>query len=470
MRFRNTLILALLLLGLGAYLYFVESKQIAEEAKKAKLVDFNPDDVTALTLTYPDREIALEKSAGAWRLSKPLQTAADDITVKNLLRAVADAELKKTIDEPPQDLAPFGLAPPEVVVKIATKDTTLPDLKVGKTTSVSFSTYVQRGDQGKIYLTPSAFRSGMDKQVKDLRDKKIVDFKEDDITRVALRGPDGDVIVAKADGNWMIEQPTSLRADGNAVRTLLSTVRNMRATEFASDAPSDADLVNYGLQDPQRQLVLTAANGAETRVLVGKETDQGLYLKAGDRPTAFIVGKWASRDLSKGVNDLRDKTVLSFDPGAATAVDVTRSDGGLFTLQSKDGKWSLADSDQAVDDGAVMAYVGTLSHLSGAQVLGDATDLETYGLANPTLNIAVKGKDGVLIGAVRAGSRSGNTPPGTQYTIKREDNPTIFEIRDFQFKQLDKKPAEFIPAPPPPPGAAGLPIGGDEEGEGDAEE
>jgi hypothetical protein len=278
MRFRNTLILALLLLGLGAYLYFVESKQIAEEAKKTKLVDFNPDDVTALTLTYPDREIALEKSDGAWRLSKPLQTAADDITVKNLLRAVADAEVKKTIDEPPQDLAPFGLAPPEVVVKIATKDATLPDLKVGKTTSVSFSTYVQRGDQGKIYLTPSAFRSGMDKQVKDLRDKKIVDFKEDDITRVALRGPDGDVIVAKADGNWMIEQPTSLRADGNAVRTLLSTVRNMRATEFASDAPSDADLVNYGLQDPQRQLVLTAANGAETRVLVGKETDQGLYL------------------------------------------------------------------------------------------------------------------------------------------------------------------------------------------------
>jgi hypothetical protein len=34
------------------------------------------------------------------------------------------------------------------------------------------------------------------------------------------------------------------------------------ATEFASDAPSDADLVNYGLQDPQRQLVLTAATGA----------------------------------------------------------------------------------------------------------------------------------------------------------------------------------------------------------------
>ena len=48
MRFRNTLILALLLLGLGAYLYFVESKQIAEGSQKAKLRRLStPDDVTA---------------------------------------------------------------------------------------------------------------------------------------------------------------------------------------------------------------------------------------------------------------------------------------------------------------------------------------------------------------------------------------------------------------------------------------
>src|SRR5262245_59563037 len=340
MLLRNTLILALLLIGLGAYLYFVESKQIAEEGKKTKLVDFNVDDVTAVTLVYSDREIALEKSDGVWRLTKPMQALADDITVKNLLRAIADAEVKKTIDDPPQDLGPFGLISPAVTVKLATKDGALPELKVGKTTSVSFSTYVQRADQGKIYLTGSAFHSGMDKQVKDLRDKKVVDFKEEDVTRVALRGPDGDVVLAKADGNWSIEKPTAYRTDGNAVRALLSALRNMRATDFASDAPSEADLVAYGLDNPQRQLVLTAGDGAETRVLVGKETEQGLFVKAGDRPTTFIVGKFVSRDLSKGVNDLRDKTVLSFDPGAATAVDVTRSDGGHFTLRSANGKWS----------------------------------------------------------------------------------------------------------------------------------
>lgn len=451
MRLRNTLILALVLIGLGAYLYFVESERIAKEGKKETLVELNADDVTAVMLIYPDREIALEKTDAGWRLTKPVEAAADDVTVKNLLRAIADAEVKRTIDDPPQDLAQFGLAPPVATIKVTAKGQPLPDLKVGKTTAVSFSTYVQRADQPKIYLTGSAFNTGMDKQVKDLRDKKIVEFKEDDVSRIALRGPDGDVVLAKVEGSWKIEQPTAYRADPNAVRALLSTVRNLRATDFANDAPSDADLATYGLDTPQRQLVLTTADGKETRLLVGKEVEQGLYVKSADRPTTFLVGKYVTRDLGKGVGDLRDKTVLSFDPGSATSVEIVRADGGQFALRSAEGKWSLEGSEQPLDDQAVGTFVAALSRLAGNQVLGETTtDLEAYGLANPAVVITVKGKDDMLIGSVRAGSRSAN-PPATEYTVKREDEPTVFQLRDFQFKQLDKEPGDFLAEPDAPP-------------------
>ena len=468
MRFRNTLILALLLIALGAYLYFVESKQIAQEGKKEKLVEINGDEVSAISLIYPDREIDLEKGDGGWRVTKPVSAPADDITVKNLLHAIADAEVSKTLDTPPADLAPFGLAQPMVTIKLTAKGQPLPDLKVGKTTAVSSSTYVQRGDQAKIFLTGSAFHAGMDKQVKDLRDKKVVEFKEDAITRIALHGPDGDVVLAKTDGMWTIEQPAKFRADANAVRALLSAVRNLRATDFANDAPSDADLATYGLDAPPHQLVLIAADGTETRVLVGKETEQGLYVKTADRPTTFIVGKWVSRDLGKGLADMRDKTVLAFEPGAATRVEIARADGGTFALNSADGKWSLDGSDQTVNPGAVDAFVGALSRLSGSRILADGvTDLTPYGLNPPALTITVKGKDDVLIGTVRAGSHSPN-PPAVEYTVKREDDPTVVELRDFQFKQLDKQPADFI-APPAAPGAPPAPVGADDTDDTDAE-
>jgi hypothetical protein len=459
MRARYTILLALILVGLGAYLYFVESKQQAESEKKQTLLDVKADDVTGITLTYGDHEIALEQRDGVWRMTKPIDAAADDLAVKNLVRAIADAEVKKTIDDPPQDLLPFGLAPPFVTIAMTTKGgTAVPAIKVGKTTAVSFSTYVQRADKPAVYLTPSSFRSGVDKHAKDLRDKTIVSFNDADISAITLASPGAPAVdLAKKDGNWWIEQPARYRADNNAVRALLSTIRNLRATDFANDNPAPADLATYGLTPPQRQLTLHAGADKTITLDVGNATDQGLYVKAGDRPTAFIVGKWVQSDLGKGVNELRDKTLLTFDPTAASTIAVTRADGANFTLVSKDGQWTLDGADKPTNPATAIAFVGALSRLAGSQIIADsAPDLAVYGLAPPTMTIRVTGTDGEKLAAVRIGAMTPN-PPATQYTAQREGDPAVMQLAEFQFNQLDKKPDDFTRPPAAPPAPPGMP-------------
>ena len=69
----------------------------------------------------------------------------------------------------------------------------------------------QRADDKKILLTSSAFHSGMDKQVKDLRDKTIVELRR-------RRRPEGRAVgrrtsrsrMAHKDDTWTIEQPRAL--------------------------------------------------------------------------------------------------------------------------------------------------------------------------------------------------------------------------------------------------------------------
>lgn len=464
MRLRSTLLLAAILAGLGVYLYFVEAKrEVGSEDKKQTLVALNADDATALTLQYGDREIALVKQDATWRLTKPLEAAADDMAVKNLLRAIAEADVKKTIDDPPADLLPFGLAPPFVIVTVSTAAGELPALEVGKNTAVSYSTYVRRADGPTVYLTGSAFRTGVDKQVTDLRDKSIVSYVESDIDTVALVGPGGRVELVKEDGNWWIAEPSRYRADNAAVRSLLSTVRNLRATEFANDNPSPDDLAAYGLEPPQRSLTFRGANGGSPVQLdVGKETEQGLYIKAGDRPTTFIVGKWLGSELDKGVNELRDKTLLSFDPATASRIEVARADGNGFTLESTDGRWVLASSDQPLNAASADAFVGAVSQLAGTRVLAEsATDLAAFGLAEPVLSIAVTGQDGNVIGTVRIGSHNPD-PPATQYTAQRTGDAAIMQLGDYQFRQLDKQ-ASDLGTPPRGVNAADLePFAGDE--------
>ena len=93
MRFRTTLILVLLLAGLGAYVYWVEIPQAEQEAKKKTLFDFKADDVTEVSLAYADHEIVVKKSGDNWQLVKPIEVAADATTAKNLASAIADCEV-----------------------------------------------------------------------------------------------------------------------------------------------------------------------------------------------------------------------------------------------------------------------------------------------------------------------------------------------------------------------------------------
>src|SRR5690606_5430754 len=157
----------------------------------------------------------------------------------------------------------------------------------------------------------------------------------------------------RRDGGWMIEGPSAQRADSATVRAMLSTIRNLRATDFANDQPAPADLETYGLATPRREFVLRARADREHRPLVGAETDQGLDLKTGDRPTTFIVGKWVAGDLTKGVADLRDRTLLTFDPTTVGTITVARpAENETVTLTRGDAGWTVSGVTEAVDSEA----------------------------------------------------------------------------------------------------------------------
>lgn len=443
MRFRSTLLLALILAALGAYLYFVEREDVAEEEKKQTLLVLDADQVTGVRLTYGDRELVLAKQDGRWRLTAPVDAAADAIVVANLLRAITDAEVQKTIDDPPENLVPFGLAPPFVTITLTASGAEVPPIKVGKNAAVSAATYVQRADQPTVYLTGSGFRTGVDKQPKDLRDKTVVEFAEDDVTAMTLRGAESTVALRKQDGNWSIVAPAAQRADNAAVRAMLSSIRNLRATDFANDQPAPADLETYGLATPTREIVLRTADDREVRLLVGKETDQGLYVTAGDRPTVFVVGKWVARELTKGAGDLRDKTLLTFDPATVGTITVTRGDGTSFTLGRNDAGWTVTGVEGAVDSAAVDQFVGALSRFTGSEVLADApADLAPFGLAAPALTIGVTGKDGAALGTLKVGAHT-PSPPATEYAAQRAGDPAVLRIGDYQFKDIDKRATDF---------------------------
>ena len=493
MRFRNTLLLAAIFLGFVAYLYFVErpSHEAAESEKK--LVSFKADQASTITLTYPDRQIVIKKTAAGWQMQKPIDVAADQSAVDNLLHAVADAEVKRTIDKP-QSLDSYGLDKPETVLSITMTDgKALPTVKIGKTAPVGFSAYAQLEGATDVKLVPSIFQTGMKREVKDLRDKKIIDFKDEEVQSIELAGAPGTVDLARDGTDWKITQPKTLKADPVEVRTLLASIKGVRAEDFVDDP---AALADYGLDAPRKKITLRIGKDETKELWIGAEKAKGnknvLYVKRPDAKTVYQVGTWAWTSLDKDATALRDKTVVAFDEANLGAIEITRREGGAYRLvkeaaaapkpaASANGEaesaaepvWKLEGAKRS-NSMAIAAFAGDLHSLKGYEIASDKpSDLSKFGLAQPDVTISLIDTSGKPIGRVLASQvpAAGGTGEAQAYAMA-DGGDVVYRVRGYLFTHVDQKKDDFVesdaaPAAPPAANApaSGPPPGAVQEGD-----
>ncbi|MFN8544018.1 MAG: DUF4340 domain-containing protein [Candidatus Binatia bacterium] len=460
-------VLFLLVAALGAYLWLVERPAAEKEGKKEKLVAAQKDAVTGITLTYPDREIVLARGEKGWRLVKPVDAPADEAAVTSVLNVLVDGEVQKSLDDVPTDLAPFGLDKPVVTAKVALASGEAPPVAVGKNTTIGGKAYVRRGDAPKLLLVASSIPASLTKQVKDLRDKQVVAFQDDDVQKFEIAPAEGDTVtVVRKDKDAWVVNPGDHPADPTEIRSYLSSLRSTRALDFPDDAP--ADLGKYGLDAPR--LTIRAFGGQNgtplATLLVGSEGKQGtqtqVYAKTAAGPTIYALGDWAVRGLTKTAGQLRDKTVLGFDPALVGKVTLTRKDGGSVTFtRSGKGTWQVEGAaDGKSKESMITRFLDDLRDLRGSDVAAEpATDVAPFGLAGPDLAIAVSGKDGQAIGTVLAAKAD------AKYFAMREGGPTVFEVRDYMYTRLDKRASDFLGTDDAaPPGATGAAMPPSEDG------
>jgi len=459
---RNTLLVLLILAALGAYVYWVELPEEARKVEEARLLAFDEEDVTGVTLAYPDRTITLAKDAdGHWRLTAPIEDAADDVAAKNLVSAIATAKVERSLEDVGDKLASYGLAEPVVTVSLALKgDATVPPLKVGETTAVGFSSYVQRGDDPTVHITTASFQSGMQKQVADLRDKRLVTFEDQDVRAIELARPEGTVVLERVgDGDaWRVTAPAEHPADASEVRALLASARGIRVMDFVTDE-AGADLAPYGLDGPRLVLaVRTGADGAEQRLLLGGPHEDAkknaLYAKRAERPTVATVASYALKNLDKSLATLRDKTVLAYEKPRAATIAVTRKDGAGFTLVKRGETWHLEDAGAGKERGPTISrFVDDVHGFKGNEIAAEGTgDPAAFGLDQPDLAIAVRDAEGETIGTIVAvrGAAGGDENVATAYAMAA-GAAIVYALKPYVFDRLDKKAADFRDQPPPAP-------------------
>lgn len=370
---RSTLVLLVVLVGLVAYIWFVERKRepsSGADAAKSKVFAVEADKIAEIEVKSSGGErTALERKDGKWSIASPEALEADESEVSGLTSNLATLEIQRVVDEQPKDLAQFGLAAPRVEVVFKAEGDKQPRrLQLGDKTATGGDQYAKIGDQPKVFLVSGFLDATFDRRTFDLRDKRVLRFDRDKIDALELTSTQSTARFAKANDSWRLTAPLDARADFGAVEGLIGRLGTGQMKSIV--AASADDLAQYGLDKPESTVVLLAGS-ARTAISFGSKTSDGagVYAKDASRPMVFTVEPFLVEDLKKAPGEFRPKDLFEFRSFSGNRLEITRG-GATLVFEKRKGKdasaadtWAQTSPAKTVEESKILDVLSRISNL-----------------------------------------------------------------------------------------------------------
>ena len=165
---RSTIALLVVLIGLGAYSYFVVSKKSADTTatKQEKLFpSLEASKIDELKVKSESGEVTtLKKEGESWNIIAPVQTRAADTEATGVANALGDIDVVRVVEENPTDLKVYGLDPPQLDVEFKSADgKTAGHLLVGAKAAAGANRYAKRADEKRVVLIAQFHEGALNK-------------------------------------------------------------------------------------------------------------------------------------------------------------------------------------------------------------------------------------------------------------------------------------------------------------------
>jgi hypothetical protein len=431
------------------------SESIARDTGRP-VADFRDRTVIALdrrNLTGLDLDVGSDQMGlvadepGKWRIVKPRALRADSGMVAEFLEKLEGAKAIEFVDDTPKSLAPYGLdKPARVTVWLGKdKDRSSRTLLIGHPAPEKKGVYVKREGESGVILTAEALWTSLPKTVAGLRDKTVVAYAYDKLSKVEIAHTHGGVTLEKDGTGWKLTAPEALKADSSAVTGLLWKIRDLRALGFLAETPAEAPRF---LSRPEVTIRLweEGAKAPKTLLLQSSAERRGgqpaaLAAVQGEGPVVLVEGKMLA-ELAPGVAELRDRSLLpAFDIG-----DIKRArlagggDKPLVVEKSSESEWKVVEPARGnTKEGRVASLLLTLRSLKWKEIAAKTPDdAAKFGLDKPELAVTVF-KDG---GAELATLLVGRTDGAVTY-VKLKADPGIFAVSSKDLDDLRKARTEI---------------------------
>ncbi|MBV9742279.1 MAG: DUF4340 domain-containing protein [Acidobacteriia bacterium] len=416
-----------LLAVLGAGVWWSNKKKASAKTDTAtKILSIPADGVQEVQLKNPQQTIDLKRDNGKWRLTQPEPLPADQDASTTLVSALSSLNADSTVEDKATDLSPYGLKTPTLDIKVTEKGGKTDDVLVGDDTPKGDSTYVKLANDAHVYTIASYVKNNINKTPNDLRDKRLMTFDSDKLTRVDLADAGKPEIEFGKNGQneWQILKPRPMRADGGTVDTLVGNLKDVRM-DLSDDSQKAAAAFASGAKTATASV--TDSSGTQS-IEVRKDKDNNYYAKSSAVAGVYKVSSDFGKNVDKNLNDFRNKKLFEFgfsDPSKIELKNVTYVKSG--------DKWMAGA--KTMDNARVQDLIDKLRDLS-------ATTFDEKGGGEPVFEATVTSNMGKRVERVTL------TKQGNQYFAKREDDPSIYGVDAKAVEDLQKAAGDVKEAAP----------------------
>ena len=418
MKLSRLIIAVVVLAGLSAALWWSNKKEDEKaktpEDKSIKILALKEGEISGIEIKKRagDDTVLSKNDSGVWSITAPKPLPADQSSVGSIVSAVNNLTADRIVDDNVTDLASYGLAPAadEVVFKLAGGKTKT--LLVGDSNPTGNNVYAKLADDSHLYTMSSSSKTTLDKESKDLRDKRLLTFDQDKATRVELNAKKESVEFGRINQtDWQILKPKPLRADGFAVEELVRKLKEASMDTAISEDDAKKAASSFASATPVATVKITDPGGTQT-IEVRKIKDD-YYAKSSVVEGVHKVPKDLGTGVDKALDDFRNKKLFDFGFSDPTRIDF--KDGARTASYQKSGdKWS--SNGKNMDSSTIQALVDKLRDLAASKFVDTG-----FGVAQ--VEIAVTSMDGKRTERVMIAPGTGG-----KFIAKREGEAAMYEI------------------------------------------
>jgi len=394
--------------------------------------DFKTPQINKIELIRDKKTLTLKKNENSWQLIEEKTTAkGNESEITNLLHTIQTARIEQFVEEQPEELTSYGLSNPKLTVKLTTSKENKPlTLFIGGKSERGF--YAKTLLKENIFVVNQSLFDTLHKpQLVDFLNKSLVEFNDDDLSKVTLRMDDSIVDLIrdkKYSQKWTMLKPVHMKANVATINSLLFDLKNARIVEFITTHTKNSKTFNF--EQPEKEINLTYKNGETWALKLGNQTSSQdhYFAQRSDDETVFTLQKSSVESIFRSLHDLKDRTVLKFDDDVVREIQIHDSKQ-TFTLKKSTDKWKLI-SPKPSD--SIQSFIGkdilwTLNSIEFESVLAKDPGNTVTGLTNPKVSVKLLDGKSTILTHLLIGNPVTQLPE--MHYLKVAENSNIYTMK-----------------------------------------